>query len=125
MGHFAFHMGSCQSSPVGGGGKGEAHQVQCANGLIQTGSRVQTQYTRAEGGDDQWYSGTIVKVFANNHAKIKYDDGDKWEGPTQHIYLLNASGSCGPPVVAAYQNPVVVTGQPMGATPVVMGQIIG
>jgi len=52
---------------------------------------VQTQYTREEGGDDRWYSGTITKVFANGHASIKYDDGDKWTGHASDIHLLNPS----------------------------------
>ena len=72
-------MGSTQSSPLGGGGVGVAAETAVANGMIRIGSRVKTQYTREEGGDDRWYSGTITKVFANGHASIKYDDGDKCE----------------------------------------------
>jgi len=89
-------MGGSQSSPVGGGGKGVATEAQCANGILGVGSRVQTQYTRDEGGDDRWYSGTITKVFANNRASIRYDDGDKWTGETMYIHLLQPRSGPGP-----------------------------
>ena len=112
----AFGMGSSQSSPLGGGGEGRAFEIECANGIIRNGSRVQTQYTRAEGGDDRWYAGTIVEVYANHKAKIRYDDGDKWTGDTMHIYLLNP-----PPTMAAPQQTpgmVVMTAVvPAGAGP--------
>merc|ERR1719343_1740314 len=104
-------MGQCaQSSPVGGGGRGIADHKKCANGILRVGSRVKTQYTRAEGGDDRWYSGTIVKVFANDRAKIKYDDGDVWTGETKWIYLVN------PRQVQYATN--------MGATPIVAGTVV-
>jgi len=99
-------MGAQQSSPVGGGGSGEAVQMPCANGFLRKGSRVQTQYTRAEGGDDRWYSGTITQVYANQKAKIHYDDGDRWTGDTMHIYLLSpASQPQGPPMAAPTMQP--------------------
>ena len=88
-------MGGSQSSPVGGGGVGDAGECPCGNGILRKGSRVKTQYTRAEGGDDRWYSGTITKVFANHRATIHYDDGDKWTGDTQHIFLLQPNAGQG------------------------------
>ena len=88
-------MGGSQSAPVGGGGVGEAMECPCANGTLCKGSRVRTQWTRAEGGNDHWYNGTITKVFANRHASIRYDDGDVWTGDTMDIFLLQPNANKG------------------------------
>jgi len=112
-------MGGGQSSPAGGGGVGSVAQAPCMNGVLRVGSRVQTQYTREEGGDDRWYSGTITTVFANEHATIRYDDGDVWTGATCYIRLLNpgpGAGLTSPPgmqILTAVVPPGAVPGQPI------------
>ena len=64
----------------------------CANGEITVGSRVKTQWTRAEGGNGQWYTGTVTKVYASGRAAIRYDDGDRWTGDAKRwIYLVTRS----------------------------------
>lgn len=47
------------------------------NGLIHEGSRVETQWERAEGGDDCWFAGTVTYV-TRDLAVVRYDDGDTW-----------------------------------------------
>jgi len=81
-----------------------------ANGILVKGHRVQTQYTRDEGGDDRWYSGTIKHLLSNNRVKIKYDDGDSWTGPACYVYDLN-----GPPPhqMQAQHGQVPMQGQPI------------
>ena len=60
-------MGACMTSP---------DQAEGANGLVRKGDRVQTQYTRDEGGDDRWYSGTVSGIRSETRVSIKYDDGE-------------------------------------------------
>eukprot|EP00445_Apocalathium_hangoei_P016431 CAMPEP_0203901170 /NCGR_PEP_ID=MMETSP0359-20131031/43373_1 /ASSEMBLY_ACC=CAM_ASM_000338 /TAXON_ID=268821 /ORGANISM="Scrippsiella Hangoei, Strain SHTV-5" /LENGTH=85 /DNA_ID=CAMNT_0050824785 /DNA_START=25 /DNA_END=278 /DNA_ORIENTATION=+ len=67
-----------------------ASEVQGANGRIVKGSRVQTVNTVAEGGDGSWYQGTVQDCFADGEVKILYDDGDKWTGSAQEVYLFDA-----------------------------------
>ena len=43
--------------------------------ILAVGSRVQTQHTRARGGDDSWYAGAVLELHANRQATIIYDDG--------------------------------------------------
>ena len=51
------------------------------------GTRVMTQWTRAEGGDDLYYPGKIDRC--NGHTcGIHYDDGDTWKGSIHHIRPL-------------------------------------
>ena len=116
-------MGASQSSPVGGGGVGVADSCPCANGVVFVGSRVKTQYTRAEGGDDRWYAGTIRKVFANGRATVHYDDGDKWTGDAEDIYLLNPAPNAPTAQPSAHGPPMTVhhVTVPAGAGP---GQLI-
>ena len=65
------------------------NQTSCGNGSIFVGSRVRTQWCRAEGGNDCWYNGTVTKVFTNA-ASIRYDDGDRWTGESSCIFRLDA-----------------------------------
>ena len=66
---------------------------------LYVGTRVQTQWTREEGGDDRWYAGSVSAVLASGEVTIKYDDGDEWTGSAMDVRLLNSthplkSGSC-------------------------------
>ena len=66
---------------------------------LYVGTRVQTQWTREEGGDDRWYAGSVSAVLASGEGTIKYDDGDEWTGSAMDVHLLNSahplkSGSC-------------------------------
>jgi len=76
-------MGGCSSSPEA------LEPIPCANGRIDKGSRVKTQWTRDEGGNDQWYTATVVKIFDNGKASLRYDDGDRWTGRALFCYLLD------------------------------------
>ena len=73
-------MGQCWASPVA--------SLACANGRLRLRSRVQTQYTYAEGGDGLWYTGTIMGAWSNETVSVQYDDGDVWTGKSLYCYLL-------------------------------------
>jgi hypothetical protein len=60
--------------------------VECRNGSITKGDRVQTQWEREEGGNDKWFCGVVVEAYTNGKVKLKYDDGDDWTGKA--IYVL-------------------------------------
>ena len=74
----------------------QAHVVQskpsgpaAANGhTLHAGDRIQTQWTRDEGGDNYWYSGTVTQCFGNGQAHVKYDDGDQWTGSGLAMYKI-------------------------------------
>ena len=72
----------------------EVSRLPCANGVISKGARVQTQYTRAEGGDDLWYTASTVACYDNGQVQLVYDDDDRWRGLAVYVYLLppNALG---------------------------------
>ena len=113
-------MGGCQSSPKGSTPNEPAAppgtQIPCANGHLQVGSRVQTQYEVREGGNGRWYSGSITRVYPSSGcATIRYDDGDMWTGTANpDIFLLpgqpglQAAASALPVV----EVPVIQEGQP-------------
>ena len=73
-------MGACLAREVSG--------LQCANGIISKGARVQTQYTRDEGGDDLWYTASVTACYENGTTRLAYDDGDSWTGPAVYVYML-------------------------------------
>ena len=81
-------------------GLGQGRQVCGADGMpLRVNTRVQTQWTREEGGDDRWYAGSVSAVLASGEVTIKYDDGDEWTGSAMDVHLLNSahplkSGSC-------------------------------
>jgi hypothetical protein len=68
------------------------YAIPCQNGMVQEGDRVQTVYTREEGGDGSSYSGTVERVFSNLDVQVHYDDGDRLTVPPQggraDVYLL-------------------------------------
>mmetsp|Transcript_76526 Transcript_76526/g.222289 ORF Transcript_76526/g.222289 Transcript_76526/m.222289 type:complete len:111 (-) Transcript_76526:116-448(-) len=107
-----------------GGSKRQAQSTQCANGHVTVNSRVQTQYTRAEGGDDQWYQGTIKAVYADGTVKILYDDGDKWTGHAGSVWLLQAGPPMGAPMGAPMEGGQVYQAQPIQAQ-VIQAQVVG
>ena len=65
-------------------------KLRCANGMLQIGSRVKTQWSSAEGGDDGWYQGVVTRVNGTT-ATIRYDDGDTWTGDATHMHLVTQS----------------------------------
>ena len=75
-------MGQCLASP--------AASAPCANGSLVLSSRVQTQYTRDEGGDGLWYTGSITGLWNDGSVAVQYDDGDSWRGRAIYCYLLPA-----------------------------------
>mmetsp|Transcript_6132 Transcript_6132/g.14003 ORF Transcript_6132/g.14003 Transcript_6132/m.14003 type:complete len:172 (+) Transcript_6132:99-614(+) len=91
--------------------------VQGANGPLRRGDRVQTQYTIEEGGDGRWYRGTITRLYNNNQAKIKYDDGDVWKGASMYIWSLSGP----PPANQAQARPAM----PAVQATVVQGTVVG
>ena len=68
---------------------------------FKAGDRVQTQWTVEEGGDDSWYSGTILNVLGDGRCKIKYDDGDSWTGDGRYVMRLAGAPGTGPIAAAA------------------------
>ena len=57
--------------------------------ILHVGSRVQTQFTRARGGDDSWYAGTVLALQpSSGRASIIYDDGEEWTGQLREIWTL-------------------------------------
>lgn len=59
-----------------------------ANGALVVGTRVKTIWTLGEGGDGNWYFGTVKAIYADDHVKVQYDDGDRWTGHAMHVYSL-------------------------------------
>jgi len=60
---------------------------QAEHGFVE-GDRIQTQWTVEEGGNDQWYPGTVAKVLKDGRCKLKYDDGDSWTGDARFMMKL-------------------------------------
>jgi len=60
--------------------------------------RVQTQYTKAEGGDDGWYHGTITQVSPPDAVQIQYDDGDSERVESRFVHPGNPA-QAGPPAM--------------------------
>jgi len=83
------------------------------NGTIRVGSRVCTQWTRDEGGNDQWYNGTVRKCFVGDDVQIKYDDGDSWTGPGRYARLLQPDGAAAGAFAGAGYPAQPMSGQPM------------
>eukprot|EP00929_Paragymnodinium_shiwhaense_P103788 TRINITY_DN6754_c0_g1_i1.p1 TRINITY_DN6754_c0_g1~~TRINITY_DN6754_c0_g1_i1.p1 ORF type:complete len:554 (+),score=124.76 TRINITY_DN6754_c0_g1_i1:80-1741(+) len=75
----------CGTSSDGGMPGAEAEG---ATGLLTPGTRVKTQFTKEEGGDDLFYDGVIKKVTPSGDVTIKYDDGDVWTGNPVWVYRL-------------------------------------
>jgi hypothetical protein len=59
--------------------------------ILAIGSRVQTQHTRARGGDDSWYAGAVLELHANRQATIIYDDGVEEVAPLDEVYTLQGA----------------------------------
>lgn len=89
-----------------------ADPIACANGMIHIGSRVMTQWTKEEGGDNSWCNATVNAIFDDGQAFLRYDDGDKWTGNAGCMHLLNPPSAptvvASPPVMEAYAEPVAV-----------------
>ena len=88
-----------RNAPVTGAGGAGVHQGISADGEILTvGSRVQTQWTRARGGDDSWWAGAILTLHGDvgplaGQATVIYDDGEEWTGKLAEIYALRGGES--------------------------------
>lgn len=66
-----------------------APRVSADGELLSVGSRVQTQHTRARGGDGSWYAGTVLSLHADGRsATVIYDDGEEEEAPLDEVYVL-------------------------------------
>lgn len=77
--------------PTAGVAVGTLVDVQGADGPLSVGTCVQTQWTKAEGGDDSWHAGRVVAFLASGAVKIKYDDGDDWTGSGVEVHLLDSA----------------------------------
>ena len=63
-----------------------------ADGMpLHVNTRVQTQWTREEGGDDRWHAGTVNAILESGKVTIKYDDGDNWTGSAMEVHLLDSA----------------------------------
>ena len=59
--------------------------------LIAVGTRVQTQWLPADGGDGSWFAGTVIAVYPGRMtATVEYDDGELWTGTLSRVYTLRA-----------------------------------
>ena len=76
------------SIPAAHGFTGHVRRLIGAEGAyLGMGDRVQTEWTRAEGGDGRYYAGTITAVhLSRNEATVRYDDGDTWTGDAMDVY---------------------------------------
>ena len=74
---------------VWGWGAGPSSTASADGTPLYVGTRVQTQWTREEGGDDRWYAGSVSAVLASGEVTIKYDDGDRWTGRGVDVHLLD------------------------------------
>ena len=70
-----------------GWGEGPSSTASADGTPLYVGTRVQTQWTREEGGDDRWYAGRVVAMLASGEVTIKYDDGDHWTGREVDVHL--------------------------------------
>ena len=62
-------------------------QVKCANGVLSEGARVQTQWTVEEGGNGQWFTGTINVLHLSEqaaHIKVPPTPLIAFEPPSMH-----------------------------------------
>jgi hypothetical protein len=66
----------------------DSEGLQCANGRLYKGDRVQTEWLVEEGGDGRWYQGVCKRVTVEGRCKIVYDDGDSWTGDARAAYLV-------------------------------------
>lgn len=112
----------------GGAGSGGGGAAVLADGeLAVVGGRVQTQWTRDEGGDDGWYAATIVRL-QGQRATVHYDDGDMWTGGLDEMYSLRGADDeehdlplplpQAPPIMVAQpttSGPAIAVGVPLGA----------
>jgi len=73
-------------------GLGQGRKVCGADGMpLHVNTRVQTQWTREEGGDDRWHAGTVNAILESGKVTIKYDDGDNWTGSAMEVHLLDSA----------------------------------
>ncbi len=80
--------------------------------ILAVGSRVQTQHTRARGGDDSWYAGAVLALHTDGRATIIYDDGVEEVAPLNEVYMLQGGDadeeSARPQAQGTRQQPVPV-----------------
>ena len=76
---------------VWGWGAGPSSTASADGTPLYVGTRVQTRWTREEGGDDRWYAGRVVAMLASGKVTIKYDDGDRWTGRGEYVHLLDGT----------------------------------
>ena len=92
-----------QAMACAGSSSTAGHPTVSADGeILSEGSRVQTQWTRARGGDDSWFAGTILTIHGETtpqagHATIIYDDGVEWTGRFNEIYVLQGEDEANAP----------------------------
>lgn len=110
---------------------------------LQVGDRVQTQWTVEEGGNDQWYPGTVSchpaphqcrsrsstltldataaplgqvsKVLKDGRCKLAYADGDSWTGDAR--FIMRLTGSAQGPTVSTVVSVVPDGGPVLVAAP--------
>ena len=64
--------------------------VECANGVLLPGQSVETRFQVSEGGDGRWYAGVVTDAQGDPRAatvSVRYDDGDRFEGPASVVYI--------------------------------------
>lgn len=68
--------------------------------LLGVGTRVQSEWSRAEGGDGMWYAGTVVAIYPGAKATVEFDDGELWTGALSELYALRGEDEEAPPHMA-------------------------
>eukprot|EP00966_Prymnesium_polylepis_P064398 1492909-Prymnesium_polylepis.1 len=76
-------------APAGG-----AAEVAGADCTLRVGTAVRTFFAVSIGGDDRWYTGTIVEVFSSEgRATVRYDSGNVWIGEGRFIFAAAAEAA--------------------------------
>ena len=119
-------------SPTEAPASGRDMPAVAADGEIVTrGTRVQTQWRQEDGGNGEWYAGTVTALRARNggemDAKVEYDDGEEWFGSLRRVYVLRDDEDEDEEQVDASQLPIA-TSVPIaghghgGGAPVAVGR---
>ena len=89
----------------------------------QVGARVQTQFAIEEGGDDEWYAGTVSALHPGSQVSVVYDDGDSWTGDAREIYMLRGPDDGGVPQGVPQSSVQMAVGYPVAAPAVAVGTV--
>ena len=82
--------------------------------VLEVGSRVQAQHTKAEGGNDEWLHGHVGALLTGGFVTVVYDEGDTWNAKCEELYTKEPSVCDDASQVAAPQGRGEARGVPIG-----------